>query len=95
MFAQDLSAIARPKGECNILEFAKHCRREFVVEPPRGILPQGQPLLELPGSENEPEMLLEGLLRLGDQMTIFAWDILVLVFTSTVILPVAKPQAFI
>jgi len=73
VFAQDLSAIARPKGECNILEFAKHCRREFGVEPPRGILPQGQPLLELPGSENEPEMLLEGLLCLGDQVTIFAW----------------------
>ncbi|MCB7225004.1 AAA family ATPase, partial [Anaerostipes caccae] len=43
------------------------------MEPPQGILPQGQPLLELPGGESEPEPLLEGLLSLGDQMTIFAW----------------------
>ena len=72
-FTQDISAITRQDGECSLPEFAEHCRREFGVEPPRGILPQGQPLLELPGSENEPEMLLEGLLCLGDQVTIFAW----------------------
>lgn len=71
--AQDISAISRPDGECSLTEFAEHCRREFGVEPPQGILPQGQPLLELPCSEDEPEVLLEGLLRLGDQMTIFAW----------------------
>lgn len=71
--AQDISAITRQDGECRLPEFAEHCRREFGVEPPQGILPQGQPLLELPGNENEPEMLLEGLLRLGDQVTIFAW----------------------
>lgn len=70
---QDISAIARQDGECDLFEFAKHCRREFGVEPPQGILPQGQPLLELPGGESEPEPLLEGLLSLGDQMTIFAW----------------------
>lgn len=72
-FVQDLSAAGRLYGECSLPDFAEHCRREFGVEPPQGILPQGQPLLELPGGESEPEPLLEGLLSLGDQMTIFAW----------------------
>lgn len=71
--AQDIYPIAFPNGECSLTEFAEHCRREFDVEPPQGILPQGQPLLELPEGESEPEPLLEGLLSLGDQMTIFAW----------------------
>ena len=71
--AQDIYAITQQDGECSLPEFAEHCRREFGVEPPQGILPQGQPLLELPDSKNEPELLLEDLLRLGDQVTIFAW----------------------
>ena len=71
--AQDIYAITQQEGECSLPEFAEHCRREFGVEPPQGILPQGQPLLELPDSKNEPELLLEDLLRLGDQMTMFAW----------------------
>lgn len=72
---QDLSDLTRTNGdgECDLSEFAKHCREKFGVEPPQGILPQGQPLLELPDSKNEPELLLEDLLRLGDQMTMFAW----------------------
>ena len=72
-FVQDLSAAGRLYGECSLPDFAEHCRREFGVEPPQGILPKGQPLLELPDSKNEPELLLEDLLRLGDQMTMFAW----------------------
>lgn len=72
-FVQDISAIARQDGECSLPDFAEHCRREFGVEAPQGILPQGQPLLELSGSEDEQEVLMENLLRLGDQMTVFAW----------------------
>ena len=72
-FVQDLACLADPKRTCNLAEFAEHCRQVFGVEPPQGILPKGQPLLELPGGESEPELLLEGLLSLGDQMTLFAW----------------------
>lgn len=74
-FVQALAGITRydRDGACLLTEFAEHCRREFDVEPPQGILPQGHPLLELPEGESEPEPLLEGLLSLGDQMTIFAW----------------------
>ena len=70
---QDLSCLAYPKCTSNLTEFAEHCRQAFNVEPPQGILPKGQPLLELPGGDSEPELLLEGLLSLGDQMTLFAW----------------------
>ncbi|MFT4302615.1 MAG: AAA family ATPase [Desulfovibrio sp.] len=70
--AQDISPLAFPDGECSLTEFAEHCRREFGVEPPQGILPQGQPLLELPGGKSDPEPLLERLLSLGDQMTLIA-----------------------
>lgn len=73
VLAHDLAQLVNKPSPSSLFEFAEHCHREFGVEPPQGILPQGQPLLELPGSENEPEMLLEGLLRLGDQVTIFAW----------------------
>ena len=72
-FVQDLACLADPKRACNLAEFAEHCRQVFGVEPPQGILPKGQPLLELPGGDSEPELLLEGLLSLGDQMTLFAW----------------------
>ena len=72
-FVQDLVCLADPKCTCNLTEFAEHCRQAFGVEPPQGILPKGQPLLELPGGDSEPELLLEGLLSLGDQMTLFAW----------------------
>lgn len=70
---QDLSCLAYPKCTSNLTEFAEHCRQAFNVEPPQGILPKGQPLLELPGGDSEPELLLERLLSLGDQMTLFAW----------------------
>jgi len=73
VLAHDLAQLVNKPSPSSLFEFAEYCHREFGVEPPQGILPQGQPLLELPGSENEPEMLLEGLLRLGDQVTIFAW----------------------
>ena len=72
-FVQDLNWLAYPKCTSNLTEFAEHCRQAFNVEPPQGILPKGQPLLELPGGDSEPELLLEGLLSLGDQMTLFAW----------------------
>ena len=72
-FAQDISPLLVPKGECSILDFADHCRQAFGVEPPQGVLPQGRPLLELQGDKGEPELLLKDLLHLGDQMTIFAW----------------------
>jgi len=72
-FVQDLSAAGRLYGECSLPDFAEHCRREFGVEPPQGILPKGQSLQELSGGDSEPEMLLDGLLSLGDQMTLFAW----------------------
>lgn len=72
-FVQDLSAASRRSGECSLPDFAEHCRREFGVEPPQGILPKGQSLQELSGGDSEPEMLLDGLLSLGDQMTLFAW----------------------
>lgn len=52
-------------------EFAAFCQSEYGVEPLPGILPKGVPLLELKGSA-EHEILLAGLLRLGDQMTLYA-----------------------
>ncbi len=52
-------------------EFAAFCQSEYGVEPLPGVLPKGIPLLELKGNA-EHEMLLAGLLRLGDQMTLYA-----------------------
>ena len=68
---QDLSDLTRNNGdgECDLSEFAKHCREKFGVELQQGAIP----LSKLPSSENEPELIMEGLLRIGDQMTIFAW----------------------
>lgn len=72
VLAHDLAQLVNKPSPSSLFEFAEHCYREFGVEPPQGILPQGQPLLELPGGESEPEPLLEGLLSLGDQVTLFA-----------------------
>jgi len=68
-FAQDIYPLAFPKSECSLNAFAKHCRDEFKVD----ILQGAKPLSELLSSENKPELIMEGLLRIGDQMTIFAW----------------------
>ena len=54
-----------------IEDFAAFCKKEYVVEPPVGILPKAVSLLEL-SSGTEREILLDGLLRLGDQMTLYA-----------------------
>ncbi|MTJ93762.1 MAG: AAA family ATPase [Desulfovibrio sp.] len=69
ILAHDIYPIVTPDKCLDLYDFAKHCRDEFKVE----ILPGAIPLSKLPSSENEPELIMEGLLRIGDQMTIFAW----------------------
>lgn len=54
-----------------IEDFAAFCKKEYAVEPPVGILPKAVSLLEL-SSGTEREILLDRLLRLGDQMTLYA-----------------------
>lgn len=72
-FARDLFNLQLHSDEklCGIEEFARFCETEYAVEPPAGVLPQGIPLLELK-SGTEREILLDGLLRQGDQMTLYA-----------------------
>lgn len=64
-------ALSDSVAPLRIEDFAAFCRDEYAVEPPVGILPKAVSLLEL-SSGTEREILLDGLLRLGDQMTLYA-----------------------
>ena len=52
-------------------DFAAFCKKEYAVDPPVGILPKAVSLLEL-SAGTEREILLDRLLRLGDQMILYA-----------------------
>lgn len=72
-FVQDLGQLEHKDGECILPEFAEHSLREFGVQPPDGLLPKAVGVADLPEPAVPLEVLMDGLLNTGEQMTIHAW----------------------
>lgn len=72
-FSQDIGKLAYDDAKCSLSAFAEHCQQVFRIKPPEGVLPKGVPLSSLPESTGTHEILLEGLLNVGEQLMIHAW----------------------